>query len=252
MRGGAGRIRDRPGEILTRPSTLTTLTLLLLALPAAVALAGAAAPTCPRGVWVPVLAQARVATLRNDTVALRNFFQIVAKRDDLPGLTDRTRGLSRDSRIRTAPEGSAEIVVAAAEALADIGGACAGCHQRSGGGPSFDEAEVPEHVSGTVAHMARHQWAVDRLWEGLMAPSDPRWAAGVAALHDHALDAETMHGESGGESPSDFLDWWIHQRGPVEAAAATPAARGETYAALMEACAACHAGTAGAPGMKQP
>ncbi len=231
---------------MRRSAVSITLTLLLASLP--VALAGAtASPSCPRGVWSPVLAQARVATLRNDTVALRNFFQIVASRTDLPGLSEETRGLSRDPRIRAAPEGSADVVVAAAKALGEIGAACASCHQSRGAGPTYEEAVVPEHVAGTVAHMARHQWAVDRLWEGLMAPSDTRWALGVAALHDHPLDAETVHGENGGESPSDVLDWWIHQRGPKEAQAATDADRGKTYTDLMGACAACHAATAGAP-----
>lgn len=222
------------------------LSLLSLTLALSVALA-ASGGDCPRQVWTPVLAQARVATLRNDQPALRNFFQIVASREDLPGLSDQTRGLSRDPRIRAAKPGTSDVMVAAAGALGEIGGACGSCHKTRGKGPTYEPAEAPEIVDDVVAHMARHQWAVDRMWEGLMAPSDERWALGVNALHDHPLDAQALTSPEAGKSPADYLDWWIHQRGPDTATAAAPEQRGKVYADLMAACAACHAETQGAP-----
>lgn len=219
---------------------------LIIALLSSLALAGGS--DCPRAAWTPLLAQARVAVLRNDAAALRNFFQIVASREDLPGLSAEVKGLSRDPRLRTAKANPADVVVAGAGALGEIGEACASCHRERKLNPADDELAVPEVYDGAVAHMARHQWAVDRMWEGLVGPTDARWALGVAALHDHPLDAAALSASEDSKSPADYLDWWIHKRGPDEALKAGPGQRGRIYGDLLGACAACHAGTPGGPG----
>jgi cytochrome c553 len=60
-----------------------------------------------------------------------------------------------------------------------IAAACADCHARTGALLTFERLGDPPEAD---ARMERHQWAVDRLWEGMIAPSDERWRAGLDVL----------------------------------------------------------------------
>jgi len=232
-------------------------TWILLALVASGLLSLLAAPaiaarvSCPRDAWARPLSQARTAMLRNDEQGLRTFFTWLSPRTDLPDLSARTRGLAQDPRLVSGQGEPGDLVELGADALGDVGLACAACHARVSAKMRFPQGEPPPVSEGTKAHMTRHLWAMDRLWEGLIGPSDERWTMGEQALHDHTLDAETLHGRDAGESPSDYMDWWIHQKGPELASTADQAGRAKLYGQVMTACAACHAGTAGAPAVPQ-
>ncbi|MCA9621359.1 MAG: hypothetical protein KC731_20190, partial [Myxococcales bacterium] len=85
-------------------------------------------------------------------------------------------------RIRQAPD-----LPEAAAAMADIGKSCAGCHLELGG-PTFDPEPEPVPPAGDlVARMKRHVWASERLWEGLVGPSEAAWREGAAALVEGPL-----------------------------------------------------------------
>lgn len=66
---------------------------------------------------------------------------------------------------------------------AQVAEACAWCHLATQKVPAFAVPAVPA-ADGTTpaARMARHQWAVDRLWEGMVGPSEHRWRSGLEAL----------------------------------------------------------------------
>src|SRR5690606_8853311 len=80
---------------------------------------------------------------------------------------------------------------AAARGMGELGQACAECHQALGR-PKLGVGAPPEEGSGTQPHMLRHQWAADRLWEGLMAPIDELWLAGSEAMADAPLEKEQL------------------------------------------------------------
>ena len=65
-----------------------------------------------------------------------------------------------------------------ARSLARMGTACGNCHRITDGGPHLRIEEAPPLTSAPEGHMNRHVWAVDRLWEGIIGPSDAAWAAG--------------------------------------------------------------------------
>ncbi len=237
--------------------SLSRLALLLPLLAASVAMTGAkkktepqpAAPVspCPRAAWTPALADARNALLKNDADGVRAFLLWVSGRSDLPALAARTKELAQDPRLQPGQGEPGDLFDLGAEALGDAGLACGACHATSPG-PRYEGTVTPPPILEDLAvHMTRHVWALDRLWEGIIGPSDPRWVAGVGALHDHPIDAERLHGREGGESPSDYMDWWIHQPGPSAGLQAQGADRARFYSRMVTACAACHAGTEGAP-----
>jgi cytochrome c553 len=65
-------------------------------------------------------------------------------------------------------------------AQAGIANACARCHASAERLPVFTApSHAPSDRPTVVAQMARHRWAVDRLWEGMIGASDEHWRAGL-------------------------------------------------------------------------
>ena len=72
--------------------------------------------------------------------------------------------------------------VTAATALAQVVLACGTCHVALGRGPIYP-APAPDDGSNVLeTAMLDHQWASERLWEGVTGPWDNAWERGAAAL----------------------------------------------------------------------
>jgi hypothetical protein len=86
--------------------------------------------------------------------------------------------------------------------------------------------------------MARHQWAADRLWEGMVGAADESWQAGLDVLARAPLP-----------SPSPSADQVVLatrlQRLAEHARATLPTEgldqRAATYGEILVVCAGCHA-----------
>ena len=83
---------------------------------------------------------------------------------------------------------------AAAVAVSRMARTCGNCHLVNEIGIEFGYDQAPADWSDTITHMQRHQCAADRLWEGLIAPSDAAWRRGTDMLVDVPL------------GPTDVLD----------------------------------------------
>ena len=123
-----------------------------------------------------------------------------------------------------------------ARSVARMGMACGACHLAMDRGPTMRPGEPPPSSREPGAHMARHQWAMDRLWEGLVGPSLPAWAAGAGALGSGALDLGP------GTRPTEVerLAEQVHELGDSARHASGWAERAEVYGTLLQSCAQCH------------
>jgi cytochrome c553 len=149
------------------------------------------------------------------------------------------RGHARD--VATAAD-----IGAAARATARIAVDCGNCHRATGVEPDVGQAQEPPAWSDMASHMQRHRWAVDRLWEGLIGPSDGSWSRGIRMLAEAPL-LGTEAGWDDAETEGDALARRVHELGRDAASALTPEARVTVYAKMIAACAACHARSAGGP-----
>lgn len=138
-------------------------------------------------------------------------------------------------------------VAEAAAGVVVLAKACADCHVQAGVRSAINVPERPSSAEGVIPHMARHRWAIERLWESLTMPSEPNWKAGLTMLAEASLEP--------GETPAKPLnEAAVQQEGDLHALAATGllqtdlAARGETVVAMLVACEGCHAATRGGPG----
>jgi cytochrome c553 len=92
------------------------------------------------------------------------------------------------------------------------------------------------------SRMHRHEWAVDRLWEGLIAPSDSSWAEGADVLESAPFMPQLAVRE-GGEA-IETLGQRLHAFGRRAAAESSAEGRAKLYGELLTTCASCHALTA--------
>lgn len=73
--------------------------------------------------------------------------------------------------------------------------ACAECHGRTKQLLKLSRLPaLPPDQPTAAARMARHQWAADRLWEGIVGLSDDRWRAGLEVLVATPLPAAAVPG----------------------------------------------------------
>jgi hypothetical protein len=149
--------------------------------------------------------------------------------------------------LRSVRERAGEIVRspsarAALPTFAELASACGDCHEGLRIDVRPSGAAEPADDGSVTARMARHQWAAERLFDGLIGPSDARWREGLVVLAGPPLLPDAM---------SDARDRYaaLEAIGARLAALAggereTPpdrSARAYAYARVLEACAGCHA-----------
>lgn len=135
---------------------------------------------------------------------------------------------------------TAETVDAAAKATARAGYACGSCHADHGVQALDPGAEPPEGQPGSLTEtMWRHLWAADRLWAGLIAPSDEAWNAGGEALANSRFvpweDADDPEVTRDMIRLADLLNII-----GFEAKITTGPKRASLYGTFLGACASCH------------
>ncbi|PRQ03990.1 hypothetical protein ENSA5_11730 [Enhygromyxa salina] len=138
--------------------------------------------------------------------------------------------------------GGAEDLTTATQAFVTLAQVCAACHTAIGG-PKVDVGEPPAAgASGSAAHMARHQWALDAMYQGLIGPSKAAWVIGAEALAEAPLaPTELAPGQSIPVQITE-LAARVHALGnearDVPDVAMIP---GRIYGELLTTCETCHA-----------
>jgi cytochrome c556 len=128
---------------------------------------------------------------------------------------------------------AADGLAPAAAKTAELGAACGACHHALDVHPPFDDAVEPGDDDSGAGIMRRHQWATERLWEGVVGPSDWAWTRGADAFAD----------PPGCVAGTDLeICATLHALGPRLVAATEPDTRATLYGELLGTCAACHAG----------
>lgn len=115
--------------------------------------------------------------------------------------------------------------------------ACAGCHTDSGVVPDLAKAPpLPPDRDTVEARMARHMWAADRLWVGIVADSPDAWANGLDLL---ASGSRTWPKLTAAQTP--FAQRMQRTAQSARRAKGTTlATRSATYGELLSTCAGCH------------
>lgn len=166
----------------------------------AAALAGATAcstgrPTASRAdirMWIHFdqALELQLALVRGDLGRARDLAGQLGETREVEGIPAGSEVFLRAVREHAATVESSRDPTGAANGAARLAGACGACHEEYDVGPIFDAAPAPPDPGAN--HMLEHVWGLDRLWEGLVVPSDERWQAGARILADHEVPMELL------------------------------------------------------------
>lgn len=133
------------------------------------------------------------------------------------------------------PLAEAKDPIAAGALIAEVGRRCANCHEATHAKIPLQQLAAPPADQHLATQMMRHQWAAQRMWEGLIAPSADRWREGARMLAAAPL---TITAES---SALGIADDVAKVRLLARRALAPGTDRPQLYGELLATCAHCHA-----------
>ena len=131
-------------------------------------------------------------------------------------------------------------VAVAATATSEMANACGNCHVANGVSDQFPWSNEPEYETGNLAHMQRHQWAADRMWEGLIGPSEDAWYMGAKLLMEGSLSPQKLNTEDDSANTIRDLARRVHALAANATREYEAAGKAEVYAEFLATCAACH------------
>jgi cytochrome c553 len=121
-----------------------------------------------------------------------------------------------------------------------LAAACGSCHQAVGGGPNFVVGGSQPNGNSQEAQMVRHLWAADRMWEGLVGPSEESWMAGARAMAEtQPAMARVFRASTHSNSSEGFLKN-INLLATEALNAYELGQRAEVYGRLLDTCNRCH------------
>ena len=132
-------------------------------------------------------------------------------------------------------------LASAAESVSHMAKTCGNCHLVNSVSVQFGYDRRPrEDLEDVIAHMQRHQWATDRLWEGLIGPSDAAWNKGTDMLIDAPLLPSDVATATEDAAAISRIARRIHALGGIGTETSTPDERSTLYAEVLGLCAGCH------------
>lgn len=142
-------------------------------------------------------------------------------------------------RERAAALAGTQFVDEACQRAASLSEACARCHLDTDAVATFVRPpEAPLDQPTIDARMARHRWAADRLWEGMVGYADGPWGAGLDVLAETPLPFRVIGTERIMLATRlQQLADEARRRQPHD----TLAERTQTYGEILSTCAECHA-----------
>ena len=136
---------------------------------------------------------------------------------------------------------NATSIEAAAAAVAGMAAACGGCHAANHVTPKIGSSPVIGRAPNVKAHMTAQLQALDRLWDGLMIPSDQAWREGAGLLARVAVPEKALQKEGLDKADSAKVLAETLRSLSTSAARAAKAERPQAYAELLTTCVGCHA-----------
>lgn len=179
---------------------------------------------------------AQDALIAGDVRTARDHLRQVADHEPVEGLPAGGQSVMQMLR-RAAAEGArgashAEVADGFARALRQ----CGGCHQAVGQPVDLPPQGLTEIGGDVQAAMHRHVWAIDRLMDGLVAPSALSWQVGAEALHEEAISEDAVPGPQ-----ARALAGRLHELGGKARDERDSDRRAALYGQMLGTCASCHA-----------
>jgi len=128
----------------------------------------------------------------------------------------------------------------AAGAVGQLGASCGACHRALDAHPTVGASPFVRRAPGVKGHMAAHLAALERLWNGLIVPSDRAWKEGATLLAHMVVPEKTL--EKAGVKPAGAVKMLAETLRQLSRTAATASVdqRPAAFADLLSTCVGCH------------
>ncbi len=128
---------------------------------------------------------------------------------------------------------------AAADAFARVVLSCGSCHQALGMGPPYSSTTLDEGSGARETVRLDHEWATERLWEGIAGPRNDAWHRGADALAAREIFGQPRPGLERGEE-FDRRARQLRELAEAARIARPPAERAALYGRMLASCGGCH------------
>jgi cytochrome c553 len=192
----------------------------------------------------------RDAVIAGDLESLRKDAQWMAEHELSSNLPDAWQPHVKRMQNAAKQALDAPDLARAASAVAEVAGACGGCHVALGG-PKLAPSTAPAKGSGAAPHMARHQWATARMWDALTTPSEDAWRAATEVMADAPLLPEEVAGPRSLPVATKELARNVHDIAEKARLDRDAGKWVESYGRFLSGCAACHQALGEKPTSKQ-
>ncbi len=134
----------------------------------------------------------------------------------------------------------AEGLAAAASAASELAESCGRCHLALGVELAMSESAAPPVEGDAASAMRRHKWAFDRLWEGLVLPSERAWSLGAAAFVELPFCPQSPSAERDDGAVQRARETLVGLE-QVAREASSWSMRAGVYGQMLPTCSTCHA-----------
>jgi len=177
------------------------------------------------------------ALIQGDLEKVRSRLARIVKQE-LPASAPQSWG-PYHTRLHEAARSASRIssLESAGSVMGDVAEACGACHAALGVGNIYYWPAPPDQDDKFKTAMRTHQWAVERLWEGVTGPFEEAWPRGAEALAVIRLfedDGDTVKGSL--QAREDEL----RDMGRKAKATTGLHERAVIYGRLLATCAGCH------------
>jgi len=179
------------------------------------------------------------AAVYGDLDLAREWGRQLAEAQSSPALPEGSAGFAAALRDAARAIERAPTLETVALATGPLAQRCVACHQAFDVRPGIETSARTPTGNTLPAHMARHRWVLDRLWEGIIARSDALWQRGVDGLRERPLDESELRARGGAAAVA--LGDRIHEETLRAEDARTAAARAAAFGRILAACVECHA-----------
>lgn len=143
-----------------------------------------------------------------------------------------------DLRVLSAGLVEAESVGELARSVGVVAGTCQACHDGLSVRIEYLPG-LPPRAQDPRGRMHRHEWAMERLWNGLVMPNELAWERGAEALIESPFAPSFFLGDIETRTELAARSQQLQQLGQ-RAAEADKLDRGRLYGELLTTCARCH------------
>jgi mono/diheme cytochrome c family protein len=180
------------------------------------------------------------ALVRGDMATARSAARWLATHEELSQLPPGSDGLLAEMRMYAQRVSAASDLASAAQATSQLGRVCGSCHAQYDVDPQFFLGTAAPRGRGTQAEMARHVWASERMWQGMVGPLDQAWREGARELREGWLDPQEVVSNPGDRAKVHELVRKVYEIGTRAEKAPEPRERAELYGSFLTTCIDCH------------